>query len=52
VQANLLQPCPDLQRLEGNTGAEVLPWALATVKAYRVCQDRHRRLVEAVAPPK
>lgn len=52
IQASLRQPCPDLQSLEGTTGADVLPWAMVTVKAYRVCQDRHRRLVEAVAPAK
>lgn len=50
IQASLRQPCQQLRDLEGGTGADVLPWALETVKAYRVCSDRHRRLSEAVAP--
>jgi hypothetical protein len=49
VEASLLQRCPDLQSLDGNTGAEVLTWALATVKAYRICQNRHAELVKATS---
>jgi hypothetical protein len=49
-QASLRQPCPDLQSLPDSTGATLLRWALATVKDYRICQDRHGKLVEATAP--
>ncbi|RZJ24777.1 MAG: hypothetical protein EOO54_08395 [Haliea sp.] len=51
IQASLRQRCPDLQSLEGTTGADVMRWALAAVRDYRVCQDRHGRLVEAVTAP-
>ena len=50
MQASLRQPCPDLQPLADSTGATLLRWALASVRDYRVCQDRHAALVDAVAP--
>lgn len=49
-QASLRQRCPDLQSLPDSTGASLLRWALATVRDYRICQDRHERLVQAVEP--
>ncbi|MBE2261589.1 MAG: hypothetical protein IAE92_02535 [Burkholderiaceae bacterium] len=45
--ASLRQPCPDLNQPADGTGASVLKWSLATVHAYRECQSRHRRLVQA-----
>ena len=50
MQASLRQPCPQLQSLEGATGADVMAWALATIRDYRVCSDRHAELVKAVTP--
>ena len=49
-QASLRQRCPDLQSLPDSTGASLLRWALETVRDYRICQDRHDRLVQAVEP--
>ena len=45
--ANLRQPCPDLNLPADGTGAAVLRWAIGTAEAYRECQSRHLRLVEA-----
>lgn len=48
IQASLRQRCPDLQRLPDGKGESLLPWAIATVKAYRICQNRHEQLVKAI----
>ncbi|WP_456152475.1 Rz1-like lysis system protein LysC [Neisseria brasiliensis] len=45
--ADLVQPCPPLQKLTGKTGAEILPWAVQTVHQYNDCKARHKALVEA-----
>lgn len=44
--ADLVQPCPKLPHLEGNTGADVLPWSLAVVGMYKDCKARHRALAD------
>ena len=49
-QANLRQRCPDLQLLADGTAETILRWVVDTARAYRICQDRHGRLVEATAP--
>lgn len=48
IQASLREPCPNLTKPADGTGEEMFLWALLTVKAYRECQSRHQRLVEAV----
>jgi len=49
--ASLSQPCPDLQAPSDGTGGTLLRWSIRTVEAYRVCQSRHQRLVEAWPKP-
>ena len=46
--ADLVQPCPNLPKLSGNTGAEILPWSLQVVHLYNDCKARHKALSEAV----
>jgi len=47
LQASLREPCPDLlPPVDGSRGA-ILRWSVDTAKAYRECQSRHRRTVEA-----
>lgn len=46
--ADLVQPCPKLPHLEGDTGADVLPWSLAVVGMYKDCKARHGALVRAL----
>ncbi|WP_081110050.1 Rz1-like lysis system protein LysC [Acinetobacter venetianus] len=48
IPANLLQPCPTLNRLEQDTGKEVLLWAVDTVAKYNECDVRLDALVEAI----
>lgn len=47
LQASLRQPCPDLLPPADGSRASVLRWSVATVRAYRECQAKHRRTVEA-----
>jgi hypothetical protein len=51
LAANLKAPCPDLPKLEGTTGAHVLPWALATIDLYELCQAKHLETVKAFEAP-
>lgn len=44
--ADLVQPCPKLPKLEGGTGADVLPWSLQVVSLYNDCKARHKALSE------
>ncbi|WP_440590287.1 Rz1-like lysis system protein LysC [Neisseria polysaccharea] len=44
--ADLVQPCPNLPHLEGNTGADVLPWSLQVIGLYKDCKARHRALAD------
>ncbi|ENW6495946.1 hypothetical protein GWI08_002181, partial [Neisseria gonorrhoeae] len=43
--ADLVRPCPKLPHLEGNTGADVLPWSLQVIGLYKDCKARHGALV-------
>ncbi|HFC3682193.1 TPA: hypothetical protein ACFI77_001979 [Neisseria gonorrhoeae] len=45
---DLVRPCPKLPHLEGNTGADVLPWALKAAGMYNDCRARHGALVRAL----
>lgn len=47
--ANLTEPCPALEKPQDATGEAVLKWSLETVKMYRECQLKHKRLVEAIS---
>ncbi len=49
VPANLLEPCPDLQKLEGGTGRILLLWSVDTVAKYNECKDRHGAVVKALS---
>nr|DAP28440.1 MAG TPA: hypothetical protein [Caudoviricetes sp.] len=44
--ADLVQPCPKLPKLEGGTGADVLPWSLQVIGLYNDCKARHKALSE------
>ena len=46
--ADLVQPCPKLPKLVGDTGADILPWSLQVVHLYNDCKARHKALSEAV----
>ncbi|CWP55799.1 Uncharacterised protein [Neisseria meningitidis] len=46
--ADLVQPCPKLPHLEGNTGADTLPWSLQVIGLYKDCKARHNALVRAL----
>lgn len=47
LQASLREPCPDLLEPADGGRATMLRWSIDTAKAYRECQSRHRRTVEA-----
>ncbi len=47
IPANLLQPCPTLNKLEHGTGKDVLLWAVDTVAKYNECATRHAALADA-----
>lgn len=42
--ADLVQPCPNLPKLDGGTGADVLPWSLQVIGLYNDCKSRHKAL--------
>ena len=46
--ADLIQPCPNLPKLEGGTGADVLPWSLQVVHLYNDCRARHKALSDTL----
>lgn len=37
VPANLMQPCPELSELSGNTGKLLMKWGIDTVDKYNQC---------------
>lgn len=47
IPANLLEPCPKFNYLEGGAGKDVLPWAVDTVAKGNECAARHAALVDA-----
>lgn len=49
IPANLTAPCPALENLNGSSGQDILPWAMAVVGRYNDCAQRHEALVNAVA---
>lgn len=46
--ADLVQPCPNLPKLEGGTGADVLPWSLQVIGLYNDCKARHKALSDTI----
>lgn len=48
IPANLLEPCPDLQKLESGQGKAVMLWAVDTVAKYNDCKARHGAIVKAL----
>ena len=46
--ADLVQPCPNLPKLEGGTGADVLPWSLQVIGLYNDCKARHKALADTL----
>lgn len=46
IPSNLLQPCPDLQTLDENTGKAWILWSVDTVKKYNDCKYRHDALIK------
>ncbi|RZG48116.1 hypothetical protein EXU28_04605 [Acinetobacter wuhouensis] len=47
IPANLLAPCPDLQKLEDGTGRTLLIWSVDTVAKYNECKSKHEAIVKA-----
>jgi len=48
IPANLLEPCPDLQKLESGQGKAVMLWSVDTVAKYNDCKARHGAIVKAL----
>ncbi|WP_141756605.1 hypothetical protein, partial [Neisseria sp. HMSC056A03] len=46
--ADLVQPCPKLPKLDGGTGADVLPWSLQVIGLYNDCKARHKALSDTI----
>jgi len=44
---NLLEPCPELQKLESGQGKTVLLWSVDTVAKYNECKARHASLAKS-----
>jgi hypothetical protein len=47
IPANLMEPCPDLQKLESGQGKAVMLWSVDTVAKYNDCKARHGAIVKA-----
>ncbi|WP_435369936.1 Rz1-like lysis system protein LysC [Acinetobacter baumannii] len=47
IPANLMQPCPNLNEIEGTTGKDLMIWSVDTVAKYNDCKARHSALVDA-----
>ena len=48
IPANLLESCPDLQKLEDGTGRTLLLWSVDTVAKYNECKSKHGTVVKAL----
>lgn len=48
IPANLLEPCPDLWKLESGQGKDILLWSVDTVAKYNDCKIRHGAIVKAL----
>ena len=52
IPASLRVPCEPLNKLEGNTGADMLKNIVSNAEVYYKCSDAHNKLIEATAPVK
>ena len=48
IPANLLQPCPILNKIDDGTGRVIMIWAVDTVAKYNECDAKHAALVGAL----
>ncbi|HHP8278237.1 TPA: hypothetical protein ACSIU2_003172 [Acinetobacter baumannii] len=48
IPANLIQPCPNLNEIEGTTGKNLMIWSVDTVAKYNDCKARHGAIVKAL----
>ncbi len=48
IPANLMEPCPDLQKLESGQGRAVMLWSVDTVAKYNNCKAKHGAIVKAL----
>ena len=44
----LIQPCPNLNEIEGTTGKDLMIWSVDTVAKYNDCKARHGAIVKAL----
>ncbi|WP_162901052.1 hypothetical protein [Acinetobacter nosocomialis] len=47
IPANLVQPCSNLNEIEGTTGKDLMIWSVDTVAKYNACKAKHAALVDA-----
>jgi hypothetical protein len=52
LPAQFMQQCPPLNKLEGNTGADMLRNIVANAETYHKCSDMHSELIKAVSKDK
>jgi len=48
IPANLLELCPDLQKLESGQGKVALVWSIDVITKYNDCKARHGAIVKAI----
>ncbi|WP_444978678.1 Rz1-like lysis system protein LysC [Acinetobacter seifertii] len=48
IPANLIQPCSNLNEIEGTTGKDLMIWSVDTVAKYNDCKARHGAIVKAL----
>ncbi len=48
IPANLLEPCPDLQKQESGQGKDALVWSIDVVAKYNDCKARHATIVKTI----
>jgi hypothetical protein len=48
VPASLLEPCPDLQKLESGQGKVALVWSIDVVAKYNDCKALHAAIVKTI----
>ncbi|MCH7394169.1 hypothetical protein MMP66_07730 [Acinetobacter dispersus] len=48
IPANLLEPCPILNKIEDGSGKTVMIWAVNTVAKYNECDAKHAAVVDAL----
>lgn len=46
IPANLMQPCPQLNEIQGNTGKDWMTWGVDTVAKYNECALQNDALIK------